>query len=647
MAFVTRSERKMEKEIIKNNTNLGPGEYEDEGIKQEARLLHKISSVYTHMTKKNNLQINIPFNSTCKRGSLSKMNNTPGPGAYTNIYSYTKKNTKEELPSLNKEIIFIEENGNLIPKFKNESKGFLSSEKRFNNIFDSNNNENIGPGCYHTDTDKNINKIKIHNTRYQNIGNKIAKSLDNYMPTIPDKNRGDFKFINGEIKEIKKKVHKDNEIGPGQYNLYPKWDSKAIDWNQGLKKVNKSDNFKNELINSLNEKNNSVELKLNFYNSTLKKLNKSFKKNITKSPSNGNILGENQNNSIRNLVFKRFLKDRKKLHMNSLSKLKEYNDIILDIKYKDTPGPGFYDNKIIKGPISIFNSNKTQNFGSNTPQFFKINSNNEYIGPGSYFLEKNKYEPKFETVMHIKKPEKKYQEKKKDIGIFIYNFRKNNKNKQPVVGQYDLEKNFIKKEISNVKSFGILEERFKTNKPKEEIEIDEDEKEEKQNSNNNISKINYDEKIKNKIDSKYLELKKKEEEEEKKKREKYRDIKEPPVGAYSPEIITSMSYNVFSKLNPYRNKIAPFNIMNIRFKNELNIRKQNSELPGPGNYEVSDAYNALYNSKKTYNVFGAGSQRNNNKNNLPGPGLYEPSDPNSLWNKKTFNILFMDKSNSL
>ena len=140
MAFVTRSERKMDKEIIKNNTNLGPGEYENEEIKQEAILLHKISHVYTHMTKKNNLQINIPFNSTCKSESLTKMNNTPGPGAYSDIYSYTKKNRKEELPSLNKEIIFIEDNGNLIPKFKNESKGFLSSEKRFNNIFDSNNN---------------------------------------------------------------------------------------------------------------------------------------------------------------------------------------------------------------------------------------------------------------------------------------------------------------------------------------------------------------------------------------------------------------------------------------------------------------------------------------------------------------------------
>ena len=210
--------------------------------------------------------------------------------------------------------------------------------------------------------------MKIYNTRYQNIGNKIVKSLDNYTPTIPDKNRGDFKFVNGEIKEIKKTVFNGNEIGPGEYNFYPKWDLKAIDWNHGIKKVNKSDNFKNELINSLNEKSNSVELKLNFNNSTLKKLNKSLTKKIIKnSINNNNILEENQNNSIKSLVFKRFLKDRKKLHKKSLSKLKEYNDIILDIKYKDTPGPGFYDTKIIKGQISIFNSNKIQNLGSNTP----------------------------------------------------------------------------------------------------------------------------------------------------------------------------------------------------------------------------------------------------------------------------------------
>ena len=86
--------------------------------------------------------------------------------------------------------------------------------------------------------------------------------------------------------------------------------------------------------------------------------------------------------------------------------------------------------------------------------------------------------------------------------------------------------------------------------------------------------------------------------------------------------------------------------MNTRFKREEKNRKKSLELPGPGNYEVSDAYNALYNSKKNYNVFGAGTQRKNVKNNLPGPGLYEPNNPNSSWNKKTFNILFVEKTNS-
>ena len=643
MAVVTRSERKI-KNILTNTTNLGPGEYENEEIKQEARLLHKISNIFTHMSKKNNLEINIPFNSTGERSSLAKINNTPGPGTYTDIYSFPKKNKKEKLPSLNNEIIFVEEKGNLIPKFKNESKGFLSSERRFNNLLDSSNNENIGPGCYQIGNI--LNKTKVYNSRYgrilQNFGNKGSKSLDYCIPTIPDKKRGDFKYINGEIKEIKKKVYNGDELGPGQYNISPKWDSNAIGWKFGLKIENKNDNFKNELINSLNE-NNSLELKLNYNNHNLSRLNKSLNKK-NKNISNNNISGENQHNSIKNLVFKRFLKDRNKLHINSLEKLKEYNDKILDINYKDTPGPGFYDNKIIRGPISILNNNnKNQNFGSNTPQFFNIDKkNNEFIGPGSYFQEKNKYEPKLETIMHIKKPQQKYKENKKDIGLFINNFRKNNKNKQPGVGQYDLEKNFIKKEISNVKSFGILSERFKTNKSTENNEIEE-ENEENQTNNGNY---NYENKIKIKINSKYIEQKKKEEEEEKKKREKYRDIKEPPVGAYSPEKITSISYNVLCKLNPYRNKIAPFNIMNTRFKREEKNRKKNLELPGPGNYEVSDAYNALYNSKKNYNVFGAGTQRKNVKNNLPGPGLYEPNNPNSSWNKKTFNILFVEKTNS-
>ena len=434
MAFVTRSERKLNNNI-EGITKIGPGEYENEETKLEARILHKMSNVYTHISKKNSMEINIPFNSTCGRTSLIKRNNNPGPGTYTDIYQNKKQYINEKLPSMNNEIIFIEQNGKLIPKFKNETKGFLSSEKRFNTVLDSNNNENLGPGCY--EIGKSLNKIKKQNIRYsQNKGNKLIKSLDNSFPTIPDKNRGEFKYINGEITEFKKKKYKEDELGPGQYNLFPKWDSNAIVWKFGSRSENKNDNLKIELINSFTKNNkNKISKAIKFNNKTLSKLNKSLNKKMYKNISNNNIFEEkqNQNNSIKNLVFKRFLKDRKKLHLNSLNKLKEYNDIILDIKYKDTPGPGFYDDKILKNPISIFNNNKAQNFGSNTPQFFKINTENELLGPGSYFLEKNKYEPQFETIIHAKKPEKKYSENNKDIGIYINNYRKNNKSREPGV----------------------------------------------------------------------------------------------------------------------------------------------------------------------------------------------------------------------
>ena len=629
MAFVTRSERNIKNDLV-NSTKIGPGEYLNEEEKLEARLLHKISNRYLHYFKNNNLNINIPFNTTSERSSFLKTNNNPGPGAYTNTYTNIKHNIKRESPSLNNEIIFVEENGNLIPKLKNESKGFLSSERRFNVISEQNNNENIGPGCY--EIGKTLSKTKT-NTRYGKVDSKKNYKnlyLDDSVPTIPDKSRGDFIFKNGIIKEIKRRLTKGDELGPGEYNIYPKWVNNALDWKIGLKKENKSLEYKKELINSLN-KNSSMKLKLN--NSSMTKLNKSTKNNSS------NNLEENRNN-IRNLVFNRFLKDRKKSHIDNLNKLKEYKNIILDIKFKDTPGPGFYDNKIIKGPISIFSSNnRTQNFGSSAPKFSKVNTENEMIGPGSYFLERNKYEPKFETVIFTKRPEKINVDNNKDIGILMNNIRSNNTKREPGVGQYDLEKDFIKKEISKVKSFGILSERFKTSKSFDNNKLSEREREK-----NKYDKINYkfEDKMKIKINSRYLELKKEEEEEKaKRKRKKFMNIKEPAVGTYSPEIITSISYNVLSKINPYQNQVAPFNIMNTRFQNQpRSLKKNRINFPGPGKYEVVDAYNALNNSKKNYNIFGAGSQRRDINKNKIGPGLYEQSSP---WNKKSFNILFMEK----
>ena len=628
MAFVTRSERNIKNELF-NSTKIGPGEYQNDDEILEARLLHKISNRYSHYFKNNNLNVNVPFNTTSERSSFLKSNNNPGPGTYTNTYTNIKHNIKRESPSLNKEIIFVEENGNLIPKLKNEAKGFLSSEKRFNVISDQNNYENIGPGYY--EIGKTFRRTKT-NSRYGKIGTKRnykISPLDNSVTTIPDKSRGEFIFTNGIIKEIKRRLTKGDELGPGQYNIYPKWANNALDWNIGLKKENKNLEYKKELINSLN-KNNSMELKLN--NTSTTNLNKSIR-NIS-----SNNLEENQNN-IRNLVFNRFLKDRKKSHFDNLNKLKEYKDIILDIKFKDTPGPGFYDNKIIKGPISIFNTNKrTQNFGSSAPKFTKTNTENEMIGPGSYFLERNKYEPKFETVIFPKRPKKTNVDNNKDVGILINNIRSNNMEREPGPGQYDLEKDFIKKEVSKVKSFGILSERFKTSSS-----LDNNKLSERDREKNKYDKTNYkfEDKMRIKINSRYLELKKEEEKAEKRRRKKFMNIKEPAVGTYSPEIITSLSYNVLSKINPYQNQVAPFNIMNTRFQNQpRSLKKNRFNFPGPGKYEVADAYNALNNSKKNYNIFGTDSQRKDIDKNKIGPGLYDQSSP---WNKKSFNILFMEK----
>ena len=630
MAFVTRSERKFNFST-NNSTNIGPGEYESEEIKQKAKLLHDISNKFSHISKNNNLKIIVPFNSTGERINFIKTDDTPGPGTYTTDYSFEKNSNENDIHSNENEIIFIEENGNLIPKLNKEIKGFLSSEKRFN---DSNsNNENIGPGSY--DLIKTFNKPNNHNNRYGKIelgrAFKSSRNSEICIPTIPDRNRGDFKLENGQIKEIKKA--KDYELGPGQYNFLSKWANNALDWRIGLKKENKSQIYKDEIINCLN-KNSSIEPKIN--NISNSKINKFLTKNI----SLNNLPEENQNN-IRNIIFNKFQKYRQNLHLNSLNKLKAYNDIILDVKYNDTPGPGSYDSK--KGQINSFKINKSQNFGSNSPKFFKIHTEDRLIGPGSYFLEKNKYEPKFESLIHIKKCDKKNVENNKDIGAFMSNVRNNNIERQPGPGQYDLEKDFIKKETSNVQSFGTLSERFKRAKS---LNIKGDKE---QNKENKKYRFNYkfDDKLKYKIDSKYLELKRKEEEKEKKRREMYMmSTEKPSVGTYSPEKMNTISYNVLSRVNPYRNKVAPFNVMNTRFENlPKSFKNYKVNLPGPGKYEVVNAYNALNNSKKTYNVFGVDSQRKENYADKIGPGLYEQNSPNS-WNKKSFNILFMEKTDS-
>ena len=68
----------------------------------------------------------------------------------------------------------------------------------------------------------------------------------------------------------------------------------------------------------------------------------------------------------------------------------------------------------------------------------------------------------------------------------------------------------------------------------------------------------------------------------------------PSVGTYSPEITSSIQYQVLSKLNPYRNQVAPFNIVDSRFSQIKNPRLlKNIGTPGPADYNVLPAFNAI------------------------------------------------------
>ena len=119
MAFVNRSERRTQIGLL-SPTKIGPGEYTNNKIKEDARNLHKLRYIYTHRKKSKQPEIIIAFNSTGERESaLFRANTNPGPGAYLDISP--EKNTNHKLPLLTTkdELIFVEENEKLVPKIKN------------------------------------------------------------------------------------------------------------------------------------------------------------------------------------------------------------------------------------------------------------------------------------------------------------------------------------------------------------------------------------------------------------------------------------------------------------------------------------------------------------------------------------------------
>ena len=686
MAFVYRSSPR-DNFLDLRPLPLGPGEYESEITKSQARVLHQNNMKYSKILKNPKNHPVIPFNSTSQRSSILKPDNyIPGPGAYTLSKKMKNNNNINDSFSYEKEIVDVISNASP----DSNPKGFLSSEKRFNSIDikdSSKKSSSPGPGSYNFKSNFNKNKKqenKFLNEKYAPNKGKIYTlpgSSEQKISSIPDKKKGKFKIIKGILTEIKSSENDTelkNAIGPGTYNLFQKWETNGVIWSKGYKKEEKSKINESKIQKEL-ERNSTMFDTENYsekmHNFNISTISSIFKDNFSKSKNNSsqltktmnlnnmnknkiNINGWNtatnlnyKNNSlmmnpggkphveglIRNKIFHNFLKKKEALHSEGASKQNFNNNLMLDIEYPNPPGPGFYDQNII--PKHITFASTAQNFGSNSPKIANIKTENDILGPGTYFKERNKYEPKFKTLLHVKFPEKPKVTKEKSV--YLSNLIRNNKEKHPSPGEYNLEGELIKKEISNNKSFGSNVERFQG------IEI---KSKEGKNSNNIKVYINQflnEENLKNfhrnkKI--KYLKKMEKAKKKEKQKRQQYINKPIPSVGTYSPEITSTIYYNVFSKLNPYRNSVAPFNMINTRFSQIKNPRLEKRETPGPADYEVLPAFKALNLDKRKYNIFGQNEQRESAVKNpfVPGPGLYN-LDSQYFWNRKSYNALFINK----
>ena len=109
----------------------------------------------------------------------------------------------------------------------------------------------------------------------------------------------------------------------------------------------------------------------------------------------------------------------------------------------------------------------------------------------------------------------------------------------------------------------------------------------------------------------------------------------PGVGFYNPNIVSSLEYNVKSKINPYTNtKSIGFGIQEK--KGTSLISKDNNINIGPGKYCKLD----IKFMRQNFAPFNQSNRRfEYEKNIIPSKGSY---DQNSFdkWNRQPYNILY-------
>ena len=646
--FQSKSQRNLN--INKFNTP-GPGSYEKNNQDQDLfggfnqyrkpkNIIEtiKMSVIPTDIQKFIQKYQSIAFNSRGKRFNYKNEElekEKPGPGAYEpdiNYSSSPKNNNKEN--SLNK-------NNNNINNI-NDSRSVISNDNNISlnlNIMPKNNSRN-NSSFISSNNNKSTESTSLNNNS-TNINNKLVKINKSFnsqyrIETIPSKNNlgydidknGDKKMITQE-KDINQMDGTINDsAGPGQYNIPISWDKNIIDW----KKTRNDNDEKYDIIKSRKNLSPLSQLEKDCLMNTQKgkKLNSENNNGIyqykIKTKTEINNSSPLSKTNPRSKIFNYFMNNRYDKQKSICERKKEELDPI----FSTSPGPGYYypdtQYETNKKNLSL-SPNYNHGFNSNIPRFKTFNKVNNDLGPGFYY---NKSKPKI-----VEKP--KYilgitPNKEDNLCALKLSLAKENY-KVPGPGSYHVEGNLLKEDITKNQNFGSNDIRFKKNNTNKEnspgpgyyniktlFQMD---KKETNDKKNNVYK-NY------KSD---LELIK---ELEKIPKEIYNP---PPVGFYNPNIVSSLEYEIKSKVNPYLDeKNVGFGIQEK--KGMAFINQDNNVNVGPGKY---------FRTKKTENKQNMAAFNQSNKRfkydeqsnkYVPGPGSY---DINSFedWNKKSHNILFV------
>ena len=540
---------------------------------------------------------------------------------------------------------------------------------------------------YTYEKDKNLNKEQDKNKK-----NKIDKSF-----TIIDKKREKENFSNmGNInKEYSLIIDKNTEfgknmptceyVGPGSYDIYIKQKGTGVvEWSKGfnIKDINKKkellktqkvfdemkkygdsiNNFNNKKINILSLcKTNSSHFLIGKYKKGLNDINKRMLGNINKA-------------NLNTIYYCRdsFIQDKSEIPGPGYYSKELINKEKDTLYYKEREKEKIEEKKMNNKKLSMASYRKMQfgeeiklegKFGSNCDRFLVKNKSMGDLGPTTYFIEKNKFEPnpKPEILKHLKsgklvnsfeKRDSLYNYAEKDASSNIDNKELENKKKEkiknlsktnttffnqsmhdnPGPGEYELSHSFIIPSYSQVQMMNSQVERFPDigeNTPGPGAYL----------SRQKLENEKIEEKLKKIIshthyDPQNLE-KLKRIEEIKESNRKRNDF--PGAGAYNPGFLDTINYKVRAKINPRQSYQSPFLLSSERFK----FHKDDKVSPAnynPYKYDKEQKnlqYMAFGKSKR----FGD-HDYDNMKGiwHLAGPGSYDVNKDS--WNKKTYNALF-------